>query len=195
MVSKTDILINYLTSLVKTSETELAAFLKIVSFQDVEKGKCIIQQKNSCNRMYFVLEGFLKYVLPIKEKALVVHIATVGDLVTDFYAYYSSKPSTTSVYTLSDCSLAYVKKEELEELYANFKVWEKFGRLVAEEAAVKQVMERIKLQTMSTEEIYLDFIQRKPELLQHVKLGDLAQTFGVSQETLSRIRRRISDKS
>ena len=129
--------------------------------------------------------------MEINEKETVVHIAGKGDLVTDFYSYFSSQPALSDIYSITDCQLAWTKKSELEDLYGRYQVWEKFGRLVAEQAAVRQIQERIKLQTQTKEQIYLKLISEKPYLLQHVKLGDLAQTLGVTQETLSRIRRRI----
>jgi len=191
MTSSKQFLSNYLCSIIKPSVEELEAFLKIVTFLDVPKGKRLIQANGISDQIYFVIEGFLKYLMKINAKDYVVHIAGQSDLVTDFYGYFAAKPATTSIYTITDCKLACAKKKDLEALYASFHKWEKFGRLVAEQAAVRQIQEKIKLQTKSTEEIYLDLISLQPELFKHVKLGDLAQSLGVTQETLSRIRRRI----
>jgi CRP-like cAMP-binding protein len=178
----------YLCTIVKPTEEELKAFFQIVSFQKMDKNKRLFSVNGFCDKIFFIINGFVKYLMPFHEKEIVVHISSKGDLVTDFFSYFTSKPSTTSAYTITECTLAVAKKSDLENLYAQYKVWERFGRLVAEQAAVNQIVERIKFQTQSKEELYSNLILENPELLQHVKLGDLAQTLGITQETLSRIR-------
>lgn len=187
------ILSSYLQSVINPSEEELTAFLKLVNYKTVEKNNRIIKIGNRCDVIYFVIDGFLKYVMNVDGKEIVIHFAAPGNLVSDFYSYYSAQPAITDVFTITDCQLAYVKRKELEVLYDSYKVWEKFGRLVAEKAALKLIFEKIKLQTQSPEEMYTNIISKNPQLLQHIKLGDLAQSLGITQETLSRIRKRIAE--
>lgn len=185
-------LTNYLLNVVDPSQEELDAFLNKVHYKTYPKNTQLIGVNDYCDKIYFVIDGYLKFVMNINKRDTVVHISSKGNLVTDFYSYYAYKPAISCVYTITNCQLAYIHKNDLENLYSNFNVWEKFGRLVAEQAAVRLIFEKIKLQTKNNEERYLDLIDQNPELLKHIKLGDLAQTLGITQETLSRIRRRIS---
>lgn len=184
-------LIQFLEDFVQPSEEELTPFLALLSFHEIPKHTRLIRAGYVCERMYFVSNGFVKYVLSEEKHPKVIHIAGKGDLISDFFSYYSGMPAITDVYAITACHLLSVEKSGLEKLYQTHKIWEYFGRRVAEQAVVRQVMERIKIQTLSPEERYLDMINNKPDLLQVVKLGDLAQMLGISQETLSRIRKRL----
>jgi len=191
MESEEQVLSHYLQSVVNPTADELGAFLQKIKYVTMPKHKRLLQLGSYCHKMHFVIEGYLKYVMRVKDKDVVVHFATPGKFVADFFSYYSARPAISSIYTISECRLALIEKQALEDLYASYKVWERFGRLVAEQAAVRQILDKIKLQTLSTEERYLTMIAEKPEMLHHIKLGDLAQSLGITQETLSRIRRRI----
>jgi CRP-like cAMP-binding protein len=46
------------------------------------------------------------------------------------------------------------------------------------------------LQTHSAEERYNDFLKREPEAILRISLGHIASYLGISQETLSRIRKK-----
>ena len=46
------------------------------------------------------------------------------------------------------------------------------------------------LQTQSAEQRYNDLLKNQPEVLQRVSLGHIASYLGISQETLSRIRKK-----
>lgn len=186
-----DDFISYLNGFGQKSQSEMNQFLDIVTFHEILPGHRLIRAGQVCDKMYFVGKGFLKYVLEKKNTPTVIHIAAQGDLITDFFSFYSSMPAISDVFSITPCSLFSVEKTKLEKLYESSKVWEHFGRKVAEDAIVQHIMERIKIQIQSPEERYLDIIESKSELLKNVKLGDLAQTLGISQETLSRIRKRI----
>ncbi len=173
---------------------ELEDFHKYLNVKDYEAQSKIIEYEQRCRDVYFVLEGFLKYTVKVNGKDRVVHIASKGDIVTDFFSYLTGQLSISNLITINNCRLASVSRMDMERLFQKYKGWERFGRIVAEQGLVRQILDKIKFQTMTAEEIYLDFIKQKPHIFQQVKLGDLAQTFGISQETLSRIRRRLAER-
>lgn len=176
------------------SEDALNSFFQRVKLVDVKAGEHIVQINKPCSTVYFVIEGLLKYVMSVEGEERVMHIASQGDLVTDFYSYLSGGTSNSTIVTVTDCKLASITRAQMEELFAAYKDWERFGRIAAEQAVLTQIRETIRLKTKSREEIYLDFLAQKPAILQQVKLGDLAQSLGMAQETLSRIRKKISQR-
>lgn len=181
----------FLKSYICPTANELAQFLQIVSSQKTPKGKKLVKAGRICTKMCFLTSGFIKYTLIEKNKSTVIHIASKGKIISDFFSFYSGLPALTDIDTITDCDLITVEKKDLEQLYNSSKIWEHFGRKVAEQAVVQQILNRIHIQTLSPEERYLDIINSNPELLQVIKLGDLSQALGIRQETLSRIRNRI----
>jgi CRP-like cAMP-binding protein len=183
---------SFIFKYVQPAKDELSFFLHLVKSENPTKGRKIIKAGTVSDKIFFVKKGLLKYSMPqgnSKEKAM--HIAMENDLVADFFSFYSGQPSITNVETLIECELLFVDKTDLQSLYDKYKIWERFGRLVAESAMLEQIMEKLNLQTKTAEQRYIELITKKPSLLREVNLGIIAECLGITQETLSRIRARI----
>jgi CRP-like cAMP-binding protein len=182
----------FVLQFVQPSESEMHAFYNVVKKVNFAKGKKIIQMGSINNRIYYVNKGVLKYsALNPDNKVRAINIAMENDLVSDYFSYFSGLPSISSIETLSECELLFVQREDLNLLYETYKVWEKFGRLVAEAAMMEQIIAKLDFQTKSPEQRYLELINKKANILSEVNLGVIAECLGITQETLSRIRARI----
>jgi hypothetical protein len=83
---------------------------------------------------------------------------------------------------------------DLQSLYQRSHQWEKFGRLLAQEA-FNVTMTRIEGFMFKTpEERYLDLIQQHPDIFNSVPLYHISSYLGIQGPSLSRIRKRISEK-
>jgi CRP-like cAMP-binding protein len=185
-------LIDFILKFVQPNEEELGSFLNFIQEENCNKGKVIIKTGIVCEKIFFIKKGFVKYTMPHEnEKVKTTFIATDNDLVADFFSFYSDYPAITNIETLTDCELLFIHKKDLLTLYDQYKIWERFGRFVAESAVLEQMMEKINFQTKSPEQRYKELVMMKPTILQEVNLGIIAEYLGITQETLSRIRARI----
>jgi CRP-like cAMP-binding protein len=181
----------FIYTFINPNQEEWSLFKGYIKEEVFPKGKKVIKSGAISSRIYFVNKGFLKYLVASESKEKAIHIAVENDLVADFFSFYSGYPAISSVETITECSLFYIEKKDLEILYKEYKIWEKFGRLVAEFAVLDQMMEKLNFQTKSPEQRYLELIEKKPSIIQEVNLGIIAECLGITQETLSRIRARI----
>jgi CRP-like cAMP-binding protein len=160
----------FIFKFVEPTEEELSQFLQYVKTENFPKGKKIIKAGAVSDKIFFVKKGLLKYLFVLgenKEKA--IDIAMENDLVADYFSFFSGYPSISSVETITPCELLFIAKKDLAILYERYKIWERFGRLVAEMAVLDQIMEKLKFQTKSPEQRYTELIAKKPTLLQDVK--------------------------
>ncbi|MDR2920865.1 MAG: hypothetical protein LBV72_16070 [Tannerella sp.] len=78
----------------------------------------------------------------------------------------------------------------MNELYRKYSEINTIGRKIVEDYC-KILDQRIfTMQTMSAEKRYNDLIQNYPEVIKRAPLGYIASFLGISQETLSRVRRK-----
>jgi len=183
--------INFLNRTTKIPPEEYDHFISLLDYVEIEKNEKFIASGKNCHEMYFLSEGFVKYELNQPNQLKVIHISGGGAFISDFYSYFSGQPAITDVYTITASKFLVASRASIEQLYAQSITWANFGRKHAENALVNQIMERIRLQTLSPEERYIQILNAQPELFEVIKLGDLAQVLGITQETLSRIRRRL----
>ena len=80
--------------------------------------------------------------------------------------------------------------DDLNELYKRYHSMETIGRIMAEEYC-KIMEDRImSLHIQSAEERYNTLLKEQPDVIQRVSLGHIASYLGITQETLSRIRKK-----
>jgi len=95
---------------------------------------------------------------------------------------------------MTDSSVVYIGIDDLLLLYKQSHKWETFGRLLAQEA-FNVTIERIESFIFkSPEERYLDLIKYHPDIFNAIPLYHISSYLGIQGPSLSRIRKRITEK-
>lgn len=165
-------------------------------FQDYKKTDYYNQHKNVCQYLGFVVEGvFRSYIIDEKtgeEKNVFLYSAN-GFVVT-FKSFVNQIPCDYHTQALTDATAIQIHFNDLTSLYRKSHAWEKFGRLVAQEA-FNVVMTRVEGFMFKTpEERYVDLTSQHPEIFNTVPLYHISSYLGIQGPSLSRIRKRISGR-
>lgn len=144
---------------------------------------------------FFLSEGFMRAF---------THDADGNDITTSFHAapkivfevtsFFLHVPSPENIQALTNCRGFYTTFEKLNNLFHTVPEFREFGRsiLVKEFVALKHQM-LINI-TKSAEKRYEEFVQSNKELLQFVQLKQIASFLGITDTSLSRIRREYVKK-
>ena len=89
---------------------------------------------------------------------------------------------------LEDGTLLEISYEGMQDLYAQFARFERFGRVLMEEHLAFIDHFSRGYMFLSAKERYQQLLISFPDIELRVKLGQIASFLGISQETLSRIR-------
>lgn len=90
---------------------------------------------------------------------------------------------------LEDTTLYYISNIDLENFYKSSQEMNTIGRKIAEDYCKILEERSFLLQTHSAEQRYHWLLHNSPEALQRISLGHIASYLGITQETLSRIRK------
>ncbi|SPZ94201.1 Uncharacterised protein [Sphingobacterium multivorum] len=102
---------------------------------------------------------------------------------------YTEKPSFENIQLLEDSEIYAISVDDLNELYRIYPELNLIGRKIAEEVCIILEERIMSLHTKSAVERYQSLIRLQPNLLNRINLGHIASYLGITQETLSRIRR------
>ena len=142
------------------------------------------------NTIYFIVNGAARIFYLDKEgKETNTWFLFENELLISVYSFYTGNPSFEYIETLEDCKLIAVKREKLDELYLNFMEFNFSGRKLTEFYHMRNEIQANELRMLSAKERYQNLLERNPQLFQRVSLGHIASYLGISQETLSRIRK------
>jgi CRP-like cAMP-binding protein len=114
--------------------------------------------------------------------------------VTDMYSYVMGKPAMLHISAIEDTSVFQLPKDDLEILFLKVPKFERFFRILMQNAYIREQLRVIQNLSMSAEERYLNFLKKYPLLVQRISQKQIASYLGVSPEFLSTVRKRIRKK-
>jgi len=143
------------------------------------------------HKIGFLAGGILRrFTIDGKGNEIIQQFITEDHFFTDLDGYYEQKPSGAYIQAITPCQLMILSMGELETL----KEEQPQLKLIIAQISEKNLLERIKmedlLRTGTAVEKYKSLIIHSPYLAQKVSLKYIASYLGITQQSLSRIRRK-----
>ena len=160
--------------------------------KQLTKGELLVAAGDMCPNLYLIRKGVLRSYVKEGIKEITTWISGEQELVTCITCFGLQQPARENIQALEDCELTVMSLEDLQYLYDNFpeanivgrKILEKYYRDAEERAFIARLMEATSK--------YKHFIATKSDLLNRVPLKFIASYLGMTLETLSRIRSKLS---
>lgn len=172
---------------------EAQAFMNQKTYPgQLTKGELLVTAGTTCSSIYLIRKGILRSYVKEGVKEITTWISREQELATSITSFGLQQPARENIQALEDCELSALNLEDLQYLYDHFpesnivgrKILEKYYRDAEERAFIARLMEA------TTK--YKHFIATKSDLLNRVPLKFIASYLGMTLETLSRIRSKLS---
>jgi CRP-like cAMP-binding protein len=174
------------------SEGAKAYVTERVQLVQISKGTLLVSAGQHCDHLYFVNKGVLRGYVKQDNKDITTWITAENELVTSISSYYQQIPSIENIEALEDCILASIHRDDMHYLYQHFPEVNALVRIILEkyyqDAEERAYICRLTDATAK----YHRFINTKSHLLNRIPLKFIASYLGMTLETLSRIRSRLS---
>ena len=194
IVRKVQPLIDYI-SLIAPVTKEIAKYIHEHCFpKKLLRGKFLLKPGEQCEHYYFIDKGLLRAYMKYGGKEITTWINPENEITTSIRSMSNNEPSREYIQALEDCDLIVIPFESLRYLYDHHPVMNQIGRIVLEQyygdAEDRAFVSRIP----NAEMRYNHFLQSRPELANRVPSKYIASYLGMTEETLSRLRRKKSQK-
>jgi len=157
---------------------------------EVKKKTKLLSAGDRSNTIYFIVKGAARvYYLDKKGVETTTWLLLENELLISVYSFFKGMPGFEYIETLEDCTLIALHREKLEFLYSRFMEFNFIGRKLTESYYIRNEEQANSLRMLSAKERYEELSASNPTLLKRVSLGYIASYLGITQETLSRIRR------
>ncbi|GAA4318319.1 Crp/Fnr family transcriptional regulator [Pontixanthobacter gangjinensis] len=181
----------FLKSLVDFSEEELEEILTHFRVEEVSKEYPLVEQGQICRKLYYIEKGVGRnYYLNADGKEITQLFFGEGRFMTSLESFFQESPSLYNVEVLEESLIHFITKEDLEFLFGKYHKMEQLGRLLSTEMLTKVVHKLNAIQFQTAQERYEYMLTEYPDIIYRVPLGMVASYLGMSQETLSRIRKK-----
>ena len=183
---------NKKVSLTPEEEVQIKKYL---TPKKLRKKQYLLQEGDVCKTIAFVERGVLRqYSIDDSGIERIVQFALEGWIISDLYSFLTAEPATYTIDAIEDVELVLINKTAHEELLQKVPKYETFTRLNITGAYIAMQRRLTSIISYSLEERYANFTALYPDIHQRVPQHMIASYMGLTPETLSRIRRRISSK-
>lgn len=156
------------------------------------KGEYFIDYGQVARHIAFTQAGYLRVYYVTQGREITRDITPLHSFATALPSYVKQTPSVEIISAATDCDLLLIAKKDLDTLYHTNPKWLELGRRVVEEMFVQAQMRLYAFITQSAEVRYRDLMTTYPDILREVPLQFVASYLGITQQSLSRLRRKIA---
>lgn len=140
----------------------------------------------------YVLEGILRVCYyNNKGEEVTKYFTEEKQFIVDINSFDSNVPSTEYIQAVTDCKLIVFSKSDWDDLSNTIIGWDNIVNKIIKKALLQKVERRSPLISEDATTRYLAFMQKYPHLLNRIPLSYLASYLGITQSSLSRIRKNI----
>jgi len=158
----------------------------------IRKGEPIIRSGEISRHLYLIRKGAVRAYIRDGGKDITTWICAEQDIITSIRGFHMQQPSIETIETIEDCDLAVASYEDLQYLYEHFTEMNIVGRKLLEkyyqDAEDRALIARLSSATSK----YHYFVKTKGAFLNRIPLKYISSYLGMTTETLSRIRSKIS---
>ncbi len=189
-------ILNNIAKHISLDANETDYFVSLLSPKSIRRKDIILQEGQVCKTINYVESGALRaFYLDKEGKESTIMFAVADWWVTDMYCFINQLPAMLNIEAIDDSNILQLKKEDLDKLYIEVPKFERFFRIIMQNAYIREQLRVIQNLSMTAEERYNNFMSKYPHIAQQVTQKQIASYLGISPEFLSVIRKAKSKKN
>src|SRR5689334_792184 len=164
-----NLILQNISRYIQLTKEEAEYFISILHVKKLRRKQYLVQEGDVCRFESFVNKGCLRtYQVDEKGQEHIAQFGIEGWWISDLYSFLTATPALFNVDALEDSELFCLDKSSLEELYVQVPKFERFFRIILQNAFVAHQQRIIANMSKTAEERYVDFMNRYPQLEQRV---------------------------
>jgi CRP-like cAMP-binding protein len=189
---------HFLNEVFKTSQfspEELEMIISKFKKTAFAKNDYLLTEGKTANHYWFLESGIARsYVTDTEGNDVSTQFYSVGDIVIDWPSFFLRNPTRENIHALSDCICWELDFNTFQTLFHSIEAFREQGRtnLVRSYFALKN--RTTSMIADQAKERYKKLLKEKPLIAQNVSLKQIATYLGITDTSLSRIRKEIASE-
>lgn len=172
-------------------ESETAYVKTILRHRVIEKNDYLLRPGDVCRAVSFVLKGCLRiYYADAEGKDHISHFSFENWWAVDTTSFYSQTPAVLTIDALEKTEVFQISYDDLEKLYEKVPKFERFFRILTQNAYVLQQRRNISNLSQTAEQRYEQFKKTYPKFHRRIAQKQIASFLGITPEFLSMLRKK-----
>ena len=157
----------------------------------VKKGAFLHKAASICKKTYWIQKGLLRTYYLKDGKEITDVFASEGEWITSVQSFIKNEPDQNYLQAIENSEVYALSQDDLMFLFQNFPEMERFGRITMSMNYIRLSEKLESYQFTLAKDKYVHFCKVYDSILHRLPLGMVASYIGITQETLSRIRKEV----
>lgn len=185
-------LINYILQFGNLNEQQTDLIMSKVTILELHKDDYFSEAGKIPRQVGFLLEGVVRFCYYNKKgEEITHHFIDENNFVSDQQKFEAEVVASEYIQAVTNCKLLVFSKKDWDDIGNTIVGWHAITGLIMKNCMLKTIERRSPLVSEDATTRYLSFIEHFPGLLNRIPLSHVASYLGITQQSLSRIRKNI----
>lgn len=189
---------HFLTNIFKAKDFSKEESESVISkFRQVNfsKNDYLLKEGNTENHYWFIESGFVRsYVVDTLGNDITTNFYAVGDIVIDWTSFFLRNTTRENIQALTDCKCWQLDFASFQQLFHGIQSFREQGRTTLVNSYFSLKKQSVSMIADQAKERYIRLVKEKPHIIQNISLKHIATYLGITDTSLSRIRKEISEE-
>ncbi len=173
---------------------DLEKILSQYKRMEFAKGDYLVKQGTTANYYYFMESGYVRsYAIDLEGNDISTKFFSSTDIVIDWHSYFLRAKCREDIQAITPCVAWKITFEDFMKLF-NIEAFREVGRTRLINNYFELKNHSVSVISDPAKDRYLNLLKVKPDIVQNVPLKQIATYLGITDTSLSRIRKEITDK-
>lgn len=184
------LILTHVLKRVHLSPEEQEHFCSLLTLRKLLPRQYLLQQGEICRHESYVCSGFLRsFYVDDSGNEHTLHFAMEDWWISDSSSFIPQVPSRINIVALEPSVILQIDRAGIEQLYKDIPAFERFWRVLNQQALISQDQRILNAISMTGAERYEALITKYPTLEQRLPQKHIASFLGITPVFLSQIRK------
>lgn len=165
------------------------------SHKHIAKNQLQLTAGKICDEYLFLEKGYMRaFAYDTQGNEITTNFCAPGQVLFEISSFFNRTRSKENIQALTDCEGWFITYEQLNQLFHGLPEFREFGRSVLVKGFAELKGRMLATITETAEERYAQLLQNNPDIFQHAPLKHIASYLGITDTSLSRIRKEFSTR-
>lgn len=159
----------------------------------LSKNSYFIEAGKIPKQIGFIIEGIIRICYyNNKGEEVTKYFIDENHLIADYFHFIKKISSTEYGQAITDCKLIVITEKDWEDISSTIIGWDDIINKIVQNVLKQKLERRSILVDQDATTRYLSFLEKFPKVANRIPLSYLASYLGITQQSLSRIRNKIT---
>jgi len=184
--------ISYLLQFGQLNQQQIDLIQSKGVFKEIKKDDYFQEAGKIPREVGFLTEGIIRICYyNNKGDEITKYFIDENNLIVDINSYNQNIPSSGYIQAITDCKFIVFSKEAMKDLSMTILIWDDLINKIMNKALIEKVNKISPMLAEQATERYRTFFTKFPTLANRIPLSYLASYLGITQSSLSRIRKNL----